>query len=122
MATTNFQTVDEYIASFPRDIQVALESVRRMIQEAAPGAEEKISYQMPAFALDGPLVYYSAWKKHIGLYGVSGALKAFKDEVEPYLAAKGTLRFPLNKPMPLALIGDIVKYEVEENAAKRKAK
>jgi uncharacterized protein YdhG (YjbR/CyaY superfamily) len=122
MTTTNFQTVDEYIASFPEGVQDVLEQIRQTIREAAPEAQEKISYQMPTFTLNGYLIYFAAWKSHIGVYGISGALEAFKEELSPYVGAKGSLRFPLNKPMPLSLISDIVKFGVEENLAKAKRK
>jgi len=115
MARTNFQTIDEYISSFPTDVQDALEKVRQTIREAAPQAQEKISYQMPTFTLHGSLVYFAALKNHIGFYRTSGAIEAFKEELSPYAGAKGSLRFPLDKPLPLSLIRDIVKFRVKEN-------
>lgn len=123
MATTNFQTVDEYISAFPKDVQDVLEQIRQTVKEAAPQAGEKISYQMPTFTLDDKyLVYFAAWKGHLGFYGLSGALEAFKEELSPYAGEKGSLRFPLAEPMPLALISEIVKFGVEENLKKAKSK
>ena len=117
---TNFQTIDEYIATFPKHVQDVLEQIRQTIQEAAPQAQEKISYQMPTFMLDGHLVYFGAWKSHIGFYGLSGALEAFKEELSPYAGEKGSLRFSLNKPLPLSLIRDVVKFSADENLEKAK--
>jgi uncharacterized protein YdhG (YjbR/CyaY superfamily) len=93
MARTNFQTVDEYISVFPEDLQGVLEKVRQTIKEAAPQAQEKISYQMPTFTLHGSLVYFAAFKNHIGFYRTSGAIEAFKEELAPYAGPKGSLRF-----------------------------
>jgi uncharacterized protein YdhG (YjbR/CyaY superfamily) len=115
-------TVDEYIASFPQDLQPVLEELRQTIKKAAPQAQEKISYGMPAFFQDGSIVYFAAWKTHVGLYGASGALEAFSEEVSPYVGEKGSLRFPLSKPIPLSLVSDIVKFGVEENLAKARQK
>jgi uncharacterized protein YdhG (YjbR/CyaY superfamily) len=120
MAQINFQTIDEYVSSFPKDVQDVLETVRKTIKEAAPQAQEKISYQMPAFTLNGNLVYFAAFKNHIGFYGASGAVDAFKNEVAPYANAKGSLRFPLDKPLPVSLIRDIVTFRVKENLEKVK--
>ena len=115
-----FKDIDDYITSFPADVQEALRSIRQAIREAAPEAEERISYHMPAFFQDGSLVYFSAYKKHIGMYGVHGALEEYRDEVTPYLQEKGTLRFALNRPMPVDLIGKLVRYGVKENEKKAK--
>jgi len=118
--------VDAYIAGFPPDVREVLEKIRLTIRKAAPGAEEKISYMMPAFAQDGPLVYYAAFKDHIGFFPTSTGIAIFKDELAAYGTSKGTVRFPLGKPVPYGLIGRIVKYRVKENlarvAAKRKTK
>jgi uncharacterized protein YdhG (YjbR/CyaY superfamily) len=106
-----YSSVDEYIADFPANVREILEHLRRVIKESAPGAEESISYGMPGFKLNGhSLVYFSAWKKHIGFYGASSAVETFKKELAPYKILKGTIQFPLDKPMPLDLIGKIVKY------------
>src|SRR5438034_6085956 len=104
MARTHFRSVDEYISTFPKDVQDVLEKIRRTIKEAAPASQETISYQMPAFTHDGNLLYFGAFKNHIGLYGASGAVEAFKDDLSPYANAKGAIRFPLDKPIPFALI------------------
>src|SRR5439155_25129676 len=95
-----------------------LEKIRQTIKEAAPESREKISYQMPTITLDGRLLHFAASKNHIGLYGASGAVEAFKDDLAPYANAKGALRFPLDKPMPFALIREIVKFRAKENAQK----
>ena len=115
-------TIDEYIAGFPVPVQESLEKMRKTIRKAAPNAEETISYQMPAFTLEGSLVYFAAFKNHIGLYPRPTAIKKFKRELSPYEGAKGTVRFPLDKPIPLALISKIVKFRVKENLARAAAK
>ncbi len=113
---SGFRSVDEYIASFPEDVQARLEEVRATIKAAAPNAEERISYQMPTFVLNGTLVYFAAWKNHIGLYPASGGVpEAFKDELSKYETAKGTIKFPLDEPLPLELISRIVQFRVAEN-------
>ena len=111
-----FGSVDEYIATFPEDIQARLEEIRATIKAAAPAAEERISYQMPAFNLNGYLVYFAAWKKHLAFYPASGGVtEAFKDELTKYDVEKGTIRFSLTEPLPLELIGRIVQFRVAEN-------
>src|SRR5690349_20688175 len=112
--TSKPQDIDEYIARFPEEMQVALEKVRTAIHKAAPKAEEIISYQMPAFKYYGNLVYFAGWKNHIGFYPVSSAISAFQKELSIYDGAKGTVKFPLDKPMPLGLISRIVKFRVKE--------
>jgi uncharacterized protein YdhG (YjbR/CyaY superfamily) len=119
---TRITTIDEYIAVFPREIQVLLEQMRAAIRTAAPEAEEKISYQMPAFALHGNLVYFAAWKKHIGFYPTSSSTRKFARELSVFEFAKGSVKFPIEKPLPLRLIARIVKFRVAENLAKAKAK
>ena len=110
------ETVDEYIAAFPEDVREILEKIRQTIREAAPGAEETISYQMPTFKQNGSyVVYFGAFKKHLGLYPTPDGIEAFKDELAPYKNAKGSVQFPLDKPMPYDLISRIVKYRVKEN-------
>jgi uncharacterized protein YdhG (YjbR/CyaY superfamily) len=108
-------TIDGYIADFPQDVRKKLRELREAVIAAAPGAEEKISYRMPAFALKGNLVYFAAYKKHIGFYPTSSGIKAFKNELAAYEVSKGTVRFPIDKPLPLKLIGRIVKFRVAEN-------
>ncbi len=116
------KTIDEYIAGFPQDVQVILEKIRRTIRKAAPAAEETISYQIPTFTLKGNLVHFAAFKKHIGFYPTSTGIEKFKKELSAYEGAKGTVRFPLDKPIPLDLIARIVKFRVKENLARAEAK
>ena len=110
-----YKTIDEYIASFPKDIQIILEELRQAIREAAPTAEETISYQMPAFRLNGFLVYFAEFKNHIGFYPTPSAIDAFEEELSLYEVSKGTIRFPINDPITFDLIKKIVKYRVREN-------
>jgi len=112
---TKPETIDEYISTFPKEVQQVLEKVRQAIRKAAPNAEEVISYQIPAFKFHGNLVCFGGWKNHIGFYPVSSAIQAFKKELSVYEGNKGSVKFPLNKPMPLALISKIVKFRVKEN-------
>jgi uncharacterized protein YdhG (YjbR/CyaY superfamily) len=111
----SFVSIDQYIASFPEEIRKILEELRATIKAAAPDAEEQISYQMPSFVLKGSLVHFAAWKKHIGFYGDFSAMRALKDEMSIYANEKGILKFPINKPLPLKLIDEIVKLKVAEN-------
>ena len=119
---TTARDIDEYIAGFPKDIREILEKIRATIRKAAPEAEEAISYGMPAFKLNGYLVYFAAYKKHIGFYPVPTGIEAFKKELSAYKGAKGSVQFPLDKPMPLDLISKIVKFRVKENLEKAKTK
>jgi len=121
-STVKSKSIDEYIARFPEDVQEALEKVRATVKKAAPKAEETISYQMPAFRLNGNLVYFAGWKNHIGFYPVPSAIKAFDKELSTYEVAKGSVKFPLDKPMPLGLISRIVKFRAKENLEKANAK
>ena len=116
MTTPNrFETIDQYIKTFPKDVQEILEKIRKTIHEAAPEANETISYQMPAFKLNGKnLVYFAAWKNHIGFYATPGGNKAFKKELSPYQGAKGSVQFPLDQPMPYDLIKQIAIFRAEE--------
>jgi uncharacterized protein YdhG (YjbR/CyaY superfamily) len=108
-ATKKFATIDDYISSFPEDVQIILEEVRRTIRNAAPAAEETISYQIPTMTLNGRyLVYFAAWKHHISLYPIPDADEAFERELAPYKAAKGTMKFPLKEPIPYDLIERLV--------------
>ncbi len=116
------QTIDEYIAGFPKDVQEKLEQVRRTIREAAPDAQEKISYKMPTFTLKGNLVYFAAFKNHIGFYPIPSGIEEFKEELSAYEQGKGSVQFPLDKPIPFDLISRIVKFRVKENLAKAAAK
>jgi len=110
-----FKTVDEYISSFPEKVQTKLIEIRKAIKEAAPSAEEMISYNMPAFFMKGNLVYFGAFSKHIGFYHASSAIEKFKTELTGYLKPKSTIKFSLEEPLPLGLIKKIVKFRVEEN-------
>lgn len=114
----NFQTIDEYIKTFPKDIQKILESVRQTIKETAPDTEETISYQIPTFKLNGNLVHFAAFKNHIGFYPGSKAIKIFQKDLAKYKSSKGAVQFPIDKPMPLSLIQKIVKHRVKENSIK----
>ena len=120
--TTVVKDIDAYIKMQPENVQGVLERFRQAILKAAPEAEEVISYQMPAFKYNGMLVYFAAWKNHIGFYPVSSAISKFKKELSSYEGAKGTVKFPLDKPMPYALISRIVKFRVKENLQKAKSK
>jgi uncharacterized protein YdhG (YjbR/CyaY superfamily) len=116
------KTIDDYIAGFSDDLQEILQKIRMTIREAAPDAEETISYQMPAFKLKGMLVYFGAFKKHIGLFPpVTGDEKLMR-EASVYAGPKGNLKFPLDQPIPYALISEIVKFRVKENLARAEAK
>jgi uncharacterized protein YdhG (YjbR/CyaY superfamily) len=111
-----FDTIDEYIKAFPEDVQIILEKIRQTVQKAAPESVETISYQMPAFKLNGRiLIYFAAWKEHIGLYPTPSGTEAFKKELSQYKVAKGSVQFPLDKPIPYALIGKIVKFRSSES-------
>ena len=112
------KTIDEYIAGFPRDVQQILEKIRKTIHEAAPAAEEAISYQMPSFKLKGNLVYFAAFKRHIGFYPIPSGIEQFKAELSVYKQGKGSVQFPLDKPIPYDLINRIVKFRVGENLKK----
>mgnify|MGYP001417933454 FL=1 len=116
------QTIDAYIAGFPEDVQAILQQVRRTIHEAAPEATEAISYQMPTFKLHGNLVHFGAFKNHIGFYPVPSGMAAFEEELAAYKQGKGSVQFPLNKPMPLDLIRRIVEFRVQESKAAKAAR
>lgn len=113
-----FKTVDEYISSFSGEVKANLVQIRETIKAAAPAAEEKISYGMPAYKLKGVLVYFAAWKSHIGFYPSTSGIEKFKKELSSYQISKGTIQFPLDKPLPLELIAKIVQYRVNENLKK----
>lgn len=120
--TAPAKTIDEYIAGCPSTIQVRLEQLRSIIRKAAPGAIEKISYGMPAFVLEGNLVYFGGWKNHIGFYPMPSAINAFKKELSVYEGAKGSIKFPVDKPLPVGLITKMVKFRVKENLENKKQK
>ena len=116
------KNIDAYIADFPEDIQQKLEKMRATIKKAAPNAGEAIKYAMPTFTLDGNLVHFAAFKNHIGLYPGAAGIEAFKKELAAYETSKGAIRFPLDKPLPLALVSQIVKFRVMVTLEKAKAK
>lgn len=124
MAKTDFKSVDEYIAMQPEAVQPVLERVRSTIRRAVPGAEELISYQIPAYKLPGgPVLYFAGWKQHYSLYPATDRLvEAFKDDLAPYEVAKGTIRFPLAQPVPAKLIEGIAKFLAKEAAERAGAK
>jgi len=111
-----YETIDEYIKTFPKDVRNILEKVRHAIKESAPGAEEAISYQMPTFKLNGNLVHFAGYKNHIGFYPTPSGTEAFKKEIAVYRAGKGSIQFPIDKPIPISLIKKIVKFRVKESA------
>lgn len=119
---TGFTSIDEYIASFPEDVQAILQTIRTTIKAAAPDATEKISYQMPTFFLKGNLVHFAAFKNHIGFYPAPRGIEAFSDELAKYKGAKGSVQFPITEPMPLDLIRRIVEYRVMDNLQKADSK
>ena len=115
-------TIDEYIAGFPPDVQAILQKIRTTIRKAAPDAKETISYQMPTFTLNGNLVHFAAFKKHIGFYPIPTGIAKFKKELSVYKQGKGSLQFPLDKPIPYGLISKIVKFRVKEDLQRARAK
>ena len=115
-----YRTIDEYIKACPEDVQIILEKVRRTIRKAAPEATEVISYQMPAFKLNGILVYFAAHKSHIGFYPTSSGIEAFNEELSRYKWSKGAVQFPLDKPIPYDLVEKIVRFRLKEDAAKKR--
>ncbi len=120
--STAATSIDDYIASFPPEVQVLLEEVRQTIRGAAPEATETIKYAMPTFVLNGNLVYFGAFKQHIGFYPVPSGIAAFKKELSAYKMGKGSIQFPFDKPMPLDLITEIVKFRATENFERQTAK
>jgi len=113
------QTIDDYISSFPKNIQDILEQIRQIIKESASKSEETISYGIPTFKLNGNLVHFAAFKNHIGFYPTPSAIKLFKKELLPYKQAKGSVQFPLDNPIPFEIIKKIVKQRVKENLSKK---
>lgn len=114
--------IEEYIARFPREVQDILQKIRSVIAKVAPEAEEAIKYQIPTFVLNGNLVHFAAFQKHIGFYPTPSGIEEFKDELSAYETAKGSVQFPLDKPVPFALIKKIVTFRVKEARAKPAAK
>lgn len=119
---TTSDSIDEYISQYPPEIQEKLETLRKVIKEAAPEATEKISYQMLTFVLHGNLIHFAAFKNHIGLYPAPSGIVAFQHELSEYKGAKGSIRFPINEPLPYQLISKIVKFRVSENIKKAESK
>lgn len=115
-------SVDAYIANFPADVQTVLHNLRALIRQEAPEAEELISYNLPTYKLNGPLVYFGAFQNHIGFYATPTGHEAFQEELSKYKSGKGSVRFPLNEPLPTDLIRRIVKFRIQENLEKRKPK
>lgn len=114
----NFKNVDDYIHSFPQSTQLLLNKIRTIIRESAPEAVESISYQMPAYKLNGkPLVYFAGYEKHIGFYATPTGHEQFAKALSKYKQGKGSVQFPLNEPIPYSLIARIVKFRVKENSA-----
>jgi len=113
--------VDEYIAGFPPEVQVILVKVRHTIRKAAPNAQEKIAYGIPTFSLKGNLVHFGAFQKHVGFYPTSSGIANFQPELSAYKSARGSVQFPLEKPIPCALIAKIVKFRVRESLNKARS-
>lgn len=113
-----FSDIDSYIASFPEATQLLLQKIRSTIRKAAPNAKETINYGIPTFTLEGNLVHFGGYKKHIGFYPAPSGIMAYKKELEPYITSKGAIQFPLHKPLPLKLIAAITKFRVLENNEK----
>jgi uncharacterized protein YdhG (YjbR/CyaY superfamily) len=121
MASTppkQFTTIEEYIASQTSQVQTILKKLKKVIKKAAPDAEETISYQMPAFKFHGLLLWFAAAKNHYAIYPKADVIEVFKDKLKPYGISKGTIRFPYNKPLPEALITEIIEYRVKANLSK----
>jgi uncharacterized protein YdhG (YjbR/CyaY superfamily) len=119
---TTPKSIDEYIAGYPEDIQEILGKIRTIVRKAAPDAQEAIKYQMPTFVLGGNLVHFAAFKNHIGLYPTPSGTEKFKTELAQYESGKGSIQFPLDKPIPYDLISQIVAFRVKENLEKAEAK
>ena len=123
MAKTNFQSLDEYIAACPEESQSYLKQIRKLIRTLVPDAKEKISYQIACFELNGKnLIHFAGWKKHVSLYPIPSGSDAFNKAVSKYADGKGTLKFPMDKPLPLKLIGRVVKARVADNLKNTKNK
>ncbi len=118
MKKKKFSTIDEYINTFPKNVGDILNQIRETIKEAAPDVEETISYQIPTFKLNGNLVHFAAFKNHIGFYPTPSGSEAFKKELSIYKSGKGSVQFPLDKPIPFSLIKRIVRYRVKESLSK----
>ncbi len=113
-------SIDEFIAQYPKEVQAVMHKIRQTIQKAAPEAKEKISYGIPTFTLHGNLVHFSAYEKHVGFYPGAALVADFADELKPYETSKGTVRFPINQPIPYDLIAKMTKYAVKHHLTKKK--
>lgn len=120
MAKTDFKTIDEYVSTFPKDVQEKLETVRTIIHKAVPEAEETISYQIPCFNLNGPILYFSAFTKHISIAAPPPTFQVFKDEIKEYKSSISVFQIPFDKEIPEKLITKIAKYREEENTKSKK--
>ena len=118
MKRQKYETIEEYIVDFPENIREALQNLRRVIKRTAPGAEEAINYGIPTFKLNGNLVHFAAFKKRVGFYPNPSAIEAFKNELSAYEISKGSVKFPLDKPIPFDIIEEIVKFRVKEALGK----
>jgi len=118
MQNVKAESIDQYIAAFPAEVQTLLQQMRDTIRKAAPRAEETISYAVPTFKLNGNLVHFAAFKKHIGFYPGPSGIQAFQKEFSAYEGAKGSVQFPYDKPLPLTLVSKVVKFRVKENGLK----
>ena len=122
MERSSAKTIDEYIADFPPETQVILQKVRATIRAAAPDAQETINYAIPTFTLKGNLVHFAGFKSHIGFYPAPSGIEKFKNELAEYESAKGSVKFPLSKPIPYDLISAVVRFRVQENLQLAQAK
>ena len=111
-------TIDGYISLFPKDVQILLKELRTTIKKAAPGSSEAIKYNMACFVLNGNLVYFAGFKNHIGFFSAPTDIEPFRKALSPYKTGKGSIQFPLDKPLPLDLITKMVKFRVQQNASK----
>ena len=114
------KNIDDYVDRFPKGVQQLLERMRSTVRKAAPDANEKISYGIPTFTLDRNLVHFAAFKNHIGFYPGALAIRTFRKELSAYKSARGSVQFPIDHPLPLALVGRIVKFRVKQNSRKKK--
>ncbi len=122
MQRNEAKNIDEYIAGFPKEIQLRLQEIRETIRKAAPKAEEAIKYAIPTYVLNGNLVHFGGFKNHIGFYPAPGGIEEFKKELSVYKGSKGTVQFPYDQPLPKSLITRIVKFRIAKNAEKQKSK
>jgi uncharacterized protein YdhG (YjbR/CyaY superfamily) len=122
MISTKVASIDEYISTFPKPVQLKLKMMRETIKKAAPDAGEKIAYGMPTFTLNGNLVHFAGYEHHIGLYPAPSGIEAFQKELSPYKQGKGSVQFPLDQPIPFDLVTKIVKYRVKKQMEKAKKK